>query len=337
MKDYLKKLFKKKETISIEDLTSLNELLRTDLSLKNSLNLLRNKSNTKIFDKLINTLEKGYLVEDVIKDYMPKEVGKYLKSLLKAMPFADALDLSLSFVNKVNENTKAIEKAILYPFVLLFVSISALYLFDAYGLDTILNMLKSFSTDISSLSIIRVIVKIFSTIFYFALLVFIILVIYFIQEKNITLFYVLVCKYFPNSLIHTYFCEEFISLFIICLNNGYKTKDSLNILKSLHNKPITSFLAYHLDEKLLTGETLKEASKQIYYDYALSNFINVAVYTNDFIKLLNDYVELSRARIKNKMKKLALIVQMSSYCLIGFIVVFIYQILFLPMQAITKF
>lgn len=337
MKDYLKKIFAKKEKISIEDLTSLNELLKTNLSLKNCLELIKNKSNYKIFDKLIKQLDKGYLVEDVIENYMPKEIAKYLKNLLRTMSFTDALDLSLSFFNKVKENTKAIEKAVLYPFILLFVSLSALYLFDAYGLDTILNMLKSFSTDLTSLKIIRIILRIIVYIFYFGLLIFICLLIYFIQDKNISLFYILVCKYLPNGLLQTYFCEEFISLLLICIDLGYKTKDALNILKNLHNKPITSFLAFHMDNKLLEGETLKEASKQIYYDYTLSNFINIAIYTNDFSKILNDYVFLSRNKIKNKMKQLALIVQISSYMMIGFIVVFIYQILFLPMQAITNF
>lgn len=337
MKEYINKLLKKKECISLDDLTSLNELLRTNLSLKNSLELLRNKSNTKVFDKLINELDKGYLVEDVIEKYMPKEVAKYLKNLLKTMSFIDSLDLTLSFVDKVKENTKAIEKAILYPFVLLFVSLSALYLFDAYGLDTIINMLKSFKTDIGSLNVVRVLIRIIVYIFYFSLLIFIGLLMYFIQDRNVTLFYVLVCKFFPNGLLQTYFCEEFISLLLICIKQGYKTKESLSILKNLHNKPLVSFLAFHMDEKLLAGENLKEASKQIYYDYSLSNFINVAVYTNDFSKVLNDYVLLSRNRIKKKMKTIATSIQFSSYVMIGLIVVFIYQILFLPMQAITNF
>lgn len=337
MKEYLNKLFKKKECISLEDLTSINELLKTNLSFKKCLELLKNNSNKNIFDKLTNELDRGYLLEDVIEKYMPKEIGKYLKNLLKTMMFIDALNLALSFLNKVKENTKAIEKAILYPFVLLFVSLSALYLFDAYGLDSILNMLKSFSSDFSSISVIRIILRIIVYVFYFSLLIFIGLLIYFIQDRNITLFYILVCKNLPNGLLQTYFCEEFISLLLICIDLGYKTRDALTILKNLHNKPIVSFLAFHLDEKLLKGESLKEASKQIYYDYTLTNFINVAVYTNDFSKILNDYVELSKNKIKTKMKKIATAVQLSSYVMIGLIVVFIYQILFLPMQAITNF
>ena len=112
---------------------------------------------------------------------------------------------------------------------------------------------------------------------------------------------------------------------------------SLSILKSLHNKPVVSFLAFHLEDKLLAGESLKDASRQNYFDETLSRFINVAVYTDDFSHVLNNYVILSQNRITAAMKKAANIIQASSYAAIGAIIIFIYQVLFLPMQAISSF
>ena len=164
-----------------------------------------------------------------------------------------------------------------------------------------------------------------------------VLALYFFRKRNITLFYVLICKYLPNSIVQKYFCVEFVSLLNICLDNGYKSKESIDILKSLHNKPITSFLAYHLDERLLEGETLKQASKQAYYDYSLSKFINIAIHSNDFSKILNDYVNLSTKQIKTKMKKAATIIQLVTYSMIGIVIIFVYQILFLPMNALANF
>ena len=332
-----RELFSFKKKISIEDLKAVNELLKTNLSLNNCLELIKNKGNEVLFNSLIERLNKGEAIEEIIEEYLPKDVAKYIKTMLRTMTFSKSLDLSLSFIDKVKDNNKAIEKAVLYPFILLFVGLTALYLFDSYGLDSILSMLSSFKVDGGNFKAIRILFRIVVYVFYFSMLIGTAILAYFTKEKNISILYVLLCKYFPNSLVQTYFCEEFVSLFIICVNMGYKTKDSLSILKGLHNKPIVSLLAFHLEEKLLEGESLKNASKQNYYDYTLTNFVNVAMHTSDFTKILNDYVLLSRNKIANKMKKLALGIQITSYVVIGAIIVFIYQILFLPMQAISEF
>ncbi len=328
--------FNKKKNLNVEDLKALNELLKSGLAINDCFTLIENRENHKNIVALKEQLLKGSQIEDIIIEYLPKDIASYIKALVKTMPFSNSLNLALSFYDKIKENTKAIQKAILYPFVLLFVSLTALYLFDSYGLDTIFNMLKSFGVENISFNILRIIFRVIVYIFYFGMLIVSGLLLYFLNEKNITLFYILVCKCFPNSLIQTYYCEEFISLFLICTSIGYKSKDTLNILKSLKNKKIVSLLAFHMDEKLLEGKSLLQASKQNYYDYTLANFINIAVYTNDFNKILNDYINLSQNKIKNKMKKIATIIQCLSYIGIGAIIIFIYQVLFLPMQALIK-
>ncbi len=329
--------FIKKQTLKLDDLISVNELLKTGLSLKQALDLIKNKDNENLIDSIIISLDKGKTIEEVIIEYLPNNISSYLNSLLKNMTFNDSLNLALAFIDKNKENTKTFTSSFLYPFVLLFVSLSALYIFDSYGLDTILNMLKTFTGDIGTIKIFRIILRVLVYIFYFLLLITLGLILYFFNNRNITLFYILICKYLPNSIVQKYFCVEFISLLNICINNGYKSKESLNILKNLHNKPIVSFLAFHLDEKLLQGDSLKQASKQDYYDYSLSKFINIASYSMSFSKILNDYINLNTNLIKTKMKKLALSIQLVTYVMIGVVIIFVYQILFLPMNALANF
>lgn len=329
--------FIKKQTLKLDDLISVNELLKTGLSLKQALDLIKNKDNENLIDSIIISLDKGKTIEEVIIEYLPNNISSYLNSLLKNMTFNDSLNLALAFIDKNKENTKTFTSSFLYPFVLLFVSLSALYIFDSYGLDTILNMLKTFTGDIGTIKIFRIVLRVLVYIFYFLLLITLGLILYFFNNRNITLFYILICKYLPNSIVQKYFCVEFISLLNICINNGYKSKESLNILKNLHNKPIVSFLAFHLDEKLLQGDSLKQASKQDYYDYSLSKFINIASYSMSFSKILNDYINLNTNLIKTKMKKLALSIQLVTYVMIGVVIIFVYQILFLPMNALANF
>lgn len=326
-----------KNKLSISDLNSINELLKSGLTFKESFELIKTNKNEKIINKIINELNKGILIEKILLDYLPKNIASFLKPLLKVMSFSKSLELSLAFYKEDQDNEKEIEKNLIYPFVLLFVAISGLYLFDNYGLDSIIMMLKSFNNDFNFLIPIRIIFKIIVYLFYFGLIIFVILYFYFKKEKNISIFYLLIVNNFKNSLIHVYFCKEFINLFMICANLGYKTKDILKALKALHNKPIVSLLAFHLEEYLLNGESLKEASKQKYFDETLSKFINVAIYTNDYLYILNNYLLISDKRIKDAIKKMTSFIQIGSYLFIGLIIVFIYQILFLPMQAISNF
>ncbi len=122
--------FIKKQTLKLDDLISVNELLKTGLSLKQALDLIKNKDNENLIDSIIISLDKGKTIEEVIIEYLPNNISSYLNSLLKNMTFNDSLNLALAFIDKNKENTKTFTSSFLYPFVLLFVSLSALYIFD---------------------------------------------------------------------------------------------------------------------------------------------------------------------------------------------------------------
>lgn len=327
----------KKETISFEDLSFLNELLKTGASLSNCFELLKNQKNEKVFDKIIDRLIEGVSIENAIACFIPKEIETYLLPLLKTLPFNNALDLSLSFYKESKENEKTIISSIAYPFILLFVSITALYLFDLYGLDSIFSLLESFNTNLTFYKVSRIIIRIVIYCFYFGLLILTALVIYFSNEKRIIIFYKWIAKCFPNSLVKSYFCEEFISLLLICQKLGYKTKDSLSYIKSLIKKPIISVLAYQMDESLLNGSSLNEASSSMWFDSLLNGYIKIASHTKSFESILENYILINKLKIKKRMKNLASGIQILIYLLIGLIIIFVYQILFLPMQAMTNF
>ena len=332
----LKKMFSKKE-ISIEDLSYISKLIEANIPLNQALDLIKNKKNKYLFDDINASLQNGKMIEDIIPNYLPKQIREYMIPLLKSNSFSSALSLSLEFYDKHKTGENKLLSSIAYPCILLFVSITVLYLFDLYGMDTIFNLLSSFNSNLQIYQNIRLIFKIIINVFYYALLIIVLLLVFFLQPKRITLLYMFMSKHFPNSLINTYYSEEFISLLLICVSRGYKTKQALTILKGMKSKPIVSFLAFHLDEALLEGDSLKDAVKKQYYDISLSRFIKIANYTNDFAAMLDSYTKLARDRINNKMKRYALTIQISTYAFIGIIVIFIYQILFMPMQALSSF
>lgn len=332
----LKKMFYKKE-MSLDDLSYISKLIETNISLHQSLEIIKNKRNKTMIDSIISSLNSGKMIEEIIIDYLPKQVKNYLLPLLKTLSFSEALSLSLDFNEKHTNNENKILGQIAYPCVLLFVTVTVLYLFDLYGMDTIFDLIKTFNADLKLYQSMRVLFRIIISVFYYGLLLGTLLLIVFIQPKRISLLYVFLSKYFPNSLINTYYSEEFVSLLLILVNRGYKTKLALSILKSMKTKPIVSFLAFHMDESLLEGESLKEAAKKSYYDLSLSKFIKIANYTNEFSNMLSSYIKFAREKITRKMKKYTFTIQITTYSFIGVIVIFIYQILFIPMQTLSTY
>lgn len=334
--DLSRNLFDSKQ-LTIEDLVYLRKLLETGLSLNFCLQLLENSKNRKSFEKIQMSLSEGKMIEDIIGDYLPSSVKGYMVPLLHNFSFSESLSLSLDFYDRNNGSLSDLISEVAYPVILLFVTISALYLFDLYGIDSIFSLLSSFDSDIGIYYDIRIMFRVFIQFFYYGMLVGILLFVYFLSPKRIPYLYLIVSKYFPSSLLSIYYSEEFVSLLLICVNRGYGSKKSLEILKRMKNKPIISMLAFHLDEGLMEGEQLNEAVKKKYYDSSLSRFIRIASYSNDFSGILNSYTNMARERIKRKMKSSSGTIQVFTYLIIGLIIIFIYQVLFMPMQAISAF
>jgi len=323
--------------LKYEELHYLNMLLKTNMSISEGIKLIKNEDNKVIYDDILKRLNNGEEIERIFSSYVSKEINVYLIPLLKKLSFTSSLELSLNFYMKVKTRKDEIIKKCAYPLGLLFVCLTALYLFDLYGIDTIFNLLKSFNANISLYSVLRVIIRFSIYVFYFGLLFISILFLYLTRPKNISLAYIQFTKLFKNSIIKEYYSLELISLYLICLESGYKTKDSIEILKSLRDIPVISLLAFHLDEALCSGDSLKDAASQNYYDELLNGFIKIASYTNDFNSVMKNYIELTSTKLTNKLKRLTNIIQTSIYLLVGMLVIFVYQVLYLPMQAITLY
>ena len=325
------------ERLSMEDAIYLSRLLNTALPIGECLDLIETGRNTKIVHEIKERLNRGERIEDAIKGRLPKRIESYVQALLGSLPLSKALSLALEFQEGTEKERNGLIRTLAYPCILLFLTLTALYLFDLYGIDSIFVLIRSFEGDLSFYDDLRVFFRILVETVYIASSIIAILILIGIQPKNIVLLYILVSKHCPNSLLNICSCTEFMSLFLICIENGFHTRESLELLKSMKMRPIVSFLAFHLDEKLMEGATLKEAVKQDYYDSSLTRFIKIANYTGDFANVIRSYVELSSQRVSRRLKRYTLTLQLFTYVLIGMIIIFIYRILFMPMQAISIF
>ena len=118
---------------------------------------------------------------------------------------------------------------------------------------------------------------------------------------------------------------------------GFKTKEILEILKLVRSKPVISFLANKLENSLLMGESIDVSFKEYYFDDTLNSFIKIASYTNSFTLMINEYTSIMNKKIQEKISKFTMFIQCLIYLVIGLIIIFVYQLLFMPMQAISNF
>ncbi|MBR2788410.1 MAG: type II secretion system F family protein [Erysipelotrichaceae bacterium] len=326
-----------RKTLSVEDVSYLSKLLNTNMSVGECFTLLENRANKEIFADIRNKLDQGEMIESVIKDHLPKQLKTYVISLLNTLSLSASLSLALKFDQKAQEGQRELINSLAYPLILLFITMTSLYLFDLYGIDSIFTLISTFDADLKLFDSLRLVFRIVINVFYYLVLILFVLSLFFFKPANVIILYIFVSKYLPNSLLNIHYSQEFMALFLICSKAGYKTRQSLEILKAMTSKPVISFLAFHLDESLMEGESLKEATRKNYYDSSLSRFIKIANYTNEFSEVIGSYVELSRERIRRRIKRYTSALQMMTYIFIGLIIIFIYQILFMPMQAISMY
>ena len=325
------------QLLDIEDLSYLSRLMGNGLSLSECFSLLKTRRNEAMFEQIQKRLNQGELIEKVIGDYLPRKIRSYMASFLDSLSFQETLSLSLRFYEKNEEGRKTLLSQIAYPLILLYISMTALYLFDLYGIDSIFSLIRSFEQDIGFYDDLRILFRIVVNLFYYGVLLIFLLMAVFTRPQKIVLLYIFLSGHFPDSFLSIFFSEEFMSFLLICMKQGYSTRESMKILKSMRSKPIISFLAYHMDESLMEGETLKDAAGRKYYDPSLSRFIRIAGYTGDFSSIIDSYIFLARQKIAGRMKNAALAIQLATYLFIGTVIIFIYQILFMPMRAISTF
>ena len=327
----------KTKTFSIQELDYLNELLASGLPLQTCLNLIEDKRNNKIIKIISKKLNEGKIIEEIIFEYIPTNIKVYLKGLINKLSFMESLHLSLQFYRRKNNNFNILQKKLSYPLILLFCCLSALFLFDKYGLNTIISLLKSFDVDFNLFKIFRYILRFLVYLIYLCFVLLAIAYLYFKNPKRIGMFYLFISKYAISKYLKMYYCSEFMEFYNVCKNAGYNSRDILEILRSLKDNPVISLLAFHLSKKLLEGETLSSASNQDYFDPLLGKFLLLGSYAKNFSDIVDNYIVLSRYKIENFIKMFTAFVQFSSYTLIGFAIIFIYQVMFLPMQAIVNF
>ena len=74
-------------SFKLSDLETISALLKTNLSLKDSFMIAKNKHNKDIFKLIIERLDNGELIESIFKDYLKDDIKKYFLAFIKYLSF----------------------------------------------------------------------------------------------------------------------------------------------------------------------------------------------------------------------------------------------------------
>ena len=313
----------------------MNELLKSDLTFQEVLNILENKENQQVFQQIKRALKKGKYPNEVLVLHLHKNICKNYKVFIQYLPFKQALNLTLNIGQIRQDLSKSFWLNILYPLVILLVAMIGMLLFAIYGYPNICLALATFEYDFSIITMFINILK-----FVIILILIIIATIglfycYISKKGQKVLFYIIMCRYFKTNIIKEYVSNMLILYFNECFKIGLSTRQTLKVLKSLQD-PFLAFESYHLEKALLEGNSLNYAFNNPYVDEKLARFFKLALYASDLSLVLNKYLMFSKQRFQRKTKLFARNILIVSYGFIAVIIVFIYHILLIPITIIAN-
>ena len=305
--------------------------MNTGFTLQECLTILVNAKNQDTFSDIQSLLTQGIPIQNFFSDYLPKKYQAYFKGFIGFTSFKDAISLTYQIVNESEKTHKSQFKAMIYPVLLFFSTLFGLLAFNELCFPPLLSMLDSLHyTDpmyYQIHSFIRIMVGIF------IIVLFLFFIIYKYYQTHIIKLY---SRFKRVPFITQIVSNDFIQFFLECSKLGISTKETLSVLQTIPNKPLVVYLSKEVEKQVLVCEGFVEAIESSRLDDMLNRFIKIAYYSSNIEEMLTSYLTVSQKRILKSIKKLTYVIQVGSYTLIGIMLIFIYQVLMLPMNLLTK-
>lgn len=322
--------------LDLDDLKEINELLESGFSFKDTLALLKTVKTSNIIHEMEEKINEGKSLDQFFGGYCKRYIQSYFNSFAKYLPFKQALSITIKVIDHQRKQIHTFIKTLAYPLSMFLLAMIGLYIFNLYFFPSLIKMLKGFQVSSKNYLLLSSVIHGVITFFFLCLLAILIFLIYVVKHKKVVFMYVVLCTYTKNKLLKRYLSNEFVIFFKECLHQGLKSKQALDVLKSCHMKPLLAFQSYHIDKMLLEGFHLQEALSNKFLDQDLSRFMNIAIYSNDIVKMLEGYLLSNSMKLQKSFKHIANTMQIVSYATVILLIIFVFQILLLPLKIMGQ-
>ncbi len=337
MKNILSKEIRPKQTLlTHDDCRAVASLMKNGFSLPDTFRVIRTRKNEKTIEEIRSHLIKGEKAASFFAGYCAPEIRKYLGSFLRYMNFEDSLDLACGLLSKEKQNRENLLKGLFYPVSLLCATIFGILAFNRFVLPSMMGLMHAFQSDTGTFSSFRFWTVLLSELLAILLGAICLAVWIFTRHRFITRTYCFVTKHFGHTILTGIASRKFILYFQECLRRETATRRNLTVLKELKEEPLVSFIASELDASLEKGTSLEAAVDSVYVEDLLQYFFRIAMYASDTEGMLEEYLRVTEIRTKKRIRILTKSIQIFCYCMIGGAVIFIYQILMMPMMILQN-
>lgn len=333
MASYQKKP-QKRILLSEEECLSLISLMENGFSLQDAMELLDVHQSNAAFQEIRMHLNHGEKLSRFFASYLPKKYYAFFSGFIRWLPFLESLKLTSNILSAEQEQRKAILKGMVYPCFLLFGVLGGILVFNQTVLPQMLSMISSFGMAADNYQILANGIAIGTNILMLVVLFSVLIVTIALSPKYIVRTYQFLSKVLPDSILAGSASSDFARFFLECVRMKISTRESLEILKTIPGKPLVCFLAEELDRSLVNGEGMEKAMESPYVEQALSRFFRIAMYASNCEKMLEGYLSMVQNRTQLRIKRFTKVVQILAYGTIGAVLVFVYQILMMPMTMI---
>ena len=329
-------LLKRKDILSISDLNGLATVALLDIGIRDCLKITADSKNRKAYASILEGLDKGESIAEVLKKHLPSSVLNYYEALIPHLTFARALSLSLKLQANDQKIRDAFIKKLSYPLLLLSVCVIGLYVFNNYFYGSLMLMIKDLGVVSLSLDVFKIVTDIVLNILLLSGLFVLVIFLLLLNDKYRIISYHYLCHHFKDNLYTKYISGRFVTFFSLSQANGLSTKDTISSLRKLKSDPLLSFIAYRLDQGLERGEDFLSVFNTPYLDSRLNHYLNIAYHSLSGQQLYDNYLAINALDIDRIIKISTLSIQSMVYLFVIMTVFFIYRIILSPLSAIAN-
>ena len=310
--------------------------MKSGFTLQECLSLIEEDTNRDVLSAIRERLDEGEDITAVFPQYCSSLYRKHLTGFLRILSFPESLQLSTAIISTRGSLRRETLRELFYPSVLMSGTYLGIVLFNELCFPPLIRMMESFRLSPARWLAVQTLLRTVSILSGLLLIACTAVLLYFTRRKNIVRGYAVLLRFLPSSLPVLYVSVDFVRCFRQCVRLSLPTKQSLEILQELPERPLLKSLSSQIAQSLHEGTGFLQAMECPGLDRTLLRFLRIAVMSSEMDEMLDAYIDYSEERIRQRCRRVSRIIQVSSYALIGMIIILVYQVLMLPLTLMMQ-
>lgn len=285
----------------------------------------------KAYKYMKQPLEMGVAFEQILYQHLPHSLKSDFNLFQSKMPLELALEATIERKAIHKQLLTELRNKSLYPLFLFGLAFILLQVFSRFILPL---MLSSFTMIEGSSSLIQYVwfMDIVCNVVVIILFSLFIILLFFMHPFLSKYLLLKGAMFLP--IIRTYLSFMLVTCMLPLISNGISTFDIIIHLQT-SKTPWMQTIAQQMHRQLLEGDAYEEVfSKLHYFDDDFIQCIHRGIALSNLEDMLILYLKLAKQKLMNAMRNLTIFIQIVAYVFIAFLVLFVFQIMLVPLSIL---